>query len=112
MNYPELVIIGENNTFNVWVTVENHMRKSQSFEVLLKVTDQTDTEFPVNTDARNSYASTLKDGETWETLSTVTIDKPGNYSVVFELWTNDEGPGELQFSGKACVLNLEAKTLF
>jgi uncharacterized membrane protein len=107
MNYPELLVIGENNTFNVWVTVENHMRKSQSFEVLLKVTNETDPEFPVNADARNSYAMTLEDGETWENLSTTTIDKSGNYSVMFELWVRNEETGNLEFSQNACVLNLE-----
>ena len=37
IDYPELLVLNENNTFNVWVGVENHMGKRQSFEVLQKV---------------------------------------------------------------------------
>ena len=29
INYPELLVINQNNTFNVWVEVENHMGKSE-----------------------------------------------------------------------------------
>jgi uncharacterized membrane protein len=107
MDYPELLILGENNTFNVWVTVENHMRKSQSFEVLLKIINDTSPEFPVNVTAENSYALTLDEGEAWETLSTVNIGEPGNYSVIFELWLRNEETRNLEFSENACVLNLE-----
>jgi uncharacterized membrane protein len=27
-NYPELLVIGENNTCKLWIVVENHMEKS------------------------------------------------------------------------------------
>ena len=37
IDYPELLIINQNSTFNVWVVVENHMGTSQSCEVLQKV---------------------------------------------------------------------------
>jgi uncharacterized membrane protein len=37
LNYPELLVVNQNNTFNVWVEVENHMGKKQDSEVLLKV---------------------------------------------------------------------------
>ncbi|HUT17188.1 MAG TPA: hypothetical protein VMW84_02690, partial [Acidobacteriota bacterium] len=33
IDYPELLVINENSTFNVWVVVENHMGKTQSFNV-------------------------------------------------------------------------------
>ena len=38
----------------------------------------------------------------------ITIDAPGNYSVIFELWLRNDETGELKFSGNACALNLEA----
>ena len=107
LNYPELLVINQNNTFKVWVEVENHMGKSQYSEVLLKVTNDTVPIFPFKADANATYTRTLENGETWETLSTIAINKPGNYSVIFELWIYDKKVGELQFSGNVCVLNIE-----
>jgi hypothetical protein len=91
----------------VWVEVENHMGKSQYSEILLKVTNDTIPLFPVKADANSKYERTLENGEKWENLSTITINELGSYSVVFELWIYDEEMGELQFSGNACVLNIE-----
>jgi uncharacterized membrane protein len=108
MDYPELLVIGQNNTFNVWVEVQNHMRKTQAFQVLLKITNNTDLEFPVAAEPKNTYAMTLADGETWKESPTITIDTPGNFAVVFELWLRNDETGELKFSGNACALNLEA----
>jgi uncharacterized membrane protein len=107
LNYPELLVINKNNTLNVWVEVENHMGKSQHSEILLKVTNDTIPLFPVKADPKSRYEKTLENGEPWETLSTITLNEPGIYSVVFELWVYDETVGELQFSGDACVLNVE-----
>jgi uncharacterized membrane protein len=106
LNYPELLVVNQNNTFNVWVEVENHMGKSQYSEILLKVTNDTIPLFPFKADANATYVRTLENGETWETLSTIAINEPGNYSVIFELWIYDEKVGELQFSGNVCVLNI------
>jgi uncharacterized membrane protein len=107
LNYPELLVINQNNTFNVFVEVENHMGKSQYSEILLKVTNDTIPRFPVEADVNSKYERTLENGEKWETSSTITLNEPGNYSVIFELWIHDEEMGELQFSGDACVLNIE-----
>jgi uncharacterized membrane protein len=106
LNYPELLVINQNNTFKVWVEVENHMGKSQYSEVLLKVTNDTIPTFPFKADANATYTRTLENGEKWETLSTIAISERGNYSVIFELWVYDENLGELQFSGNVCVLNI------
>ena len=107
LNYPELLVVNQNNTFNVWVEVENHMEKRQYSEVLLKVTNDTVPIFPFKADANATYVRTLENGETWKTLSTIAINEPGNYSVIFELWAYDEKVGALQFSGNFVVLNIE-----
>ena len=107
LDYHELLVIDQNNTFNVWVEVENHMGKSQHSEILLKVTNDTIPLFPVNAEENSKYERTLEDGEKWGTMSTVTLNEAGNYSVVFELWVYDEELGALEFSGNACVLNVE-----
>jgi uncharacterized membrane protein len=105
-DYPELLIVNENSTFNVWVVVENHMGTKQSCEVLQKVIADMIPSFPVEANAENSYEQTIENGETWETLATVSINEPGSYSVVFELWIYDE-TGALEFSYNYCVLNIE-----
>jgi len=105
-DYPELLVINENSTFNVWVVVENHMCTRQSCEVLQKVIADMIPSFPVETDVESSYAQTIENGESWETLATVSINEPGSYSVIFELWIYDE-TGALQFSHNYCVLNIE-----
>jgi uncharacterized membrane protein len=107
IDYPELLVINENSTFNVWVVVENHMGTSQSFNVSQKVVKDTISSFPVEADVKSSYAKTMENGETWETLATVSINEPGSYSVIFELWIYDAEAGALKFSYNSCVLNIE-----
>ena len=106
IDYPELLVVNENSTFNVWVVVENKMGVTQSCEVLQKVIGDMIPSFPVNTDVESSYAQTIENGESWETLATVSINEPGSYSVIFELWIYDE-TGALEFSYNYCVLNVE-----
>ena len=107
INYPELLVINQNNTFNVWVEVENHMGKSERSEVLLKLTSGTIQRMPIEADANATYARTVENEETWETMSTISINEPGSYSVIFELWAYDETVGALQFFGNYAVLNVE-----
>ena len=107
IDYPELLVINENSTFNVWVVVENHMGKTQSFNVSQKVINDPISSFPVEADVKSSYVKTIENGETWETLATVSINEPGNYSVIFELWIYDDKAEALQFSYNYCVLKIE-----
>jgi uncharacterized membrane protein len=106
IDYPELLIVNENNTFNVWISVENRIGRSQSCEVLQKVIGDVIPAFPVDADVERSYAQTIENGEKWETLATVSINDPGSYSVIFELWVYDE-TGVPSFSYNYCVLNIE-----
>jgi uncharacterized membrane protein len=107
IDYPELVVINENNTFNVWVVVENHMGKRQSFEVLQKVIKGTTLSYPADAEIASSYEKTMENGEIWETPAEVSINELGSYSVIFELWIYDDNAGAFQFSYNYCVLKLE-----
>lgn len=107
IDYPELLVIHENNTFNVWVGMENHMGKRQSFEVLQKVIKGTIPSYPVDAEITGSYEKTLENGETWETTAEVSINEPGSYSVIFELWVYDDNAGAFKFSYNYCVLIIE-----
>jgi uncharacterized membrane protein len=106
IDYPELLVVNENNTFNVWVVVENRMGTTQSCEVLQKVIADVIPSFPVETDVESSYAQTIENGGSWETLATVSINEPGSYYVIFELWIYDE-TGTLEFSYNFGVLPIE-----
>jgi uncharacterized membrane protein len=105
IDYPELLVVNENSTFNVWIVVENHMATRRSCEVLQKVIGNVIPSFPVDADVESTYAQTLESGESRETLATVSINEPGSYSVIFELWIYEEGT--LEFSHNYCVLKVD-----
>ena len=107
IDYPELLVINENNTINVWVGIENHMGKQQSFEVLQKVIKGIILSYPVDAEITSRYEKTMENGEIWETLVEVSINEPGSYSVIFELWIYDDNAGAFQFSYNYPVLKLE-----
>jgi uncharacterized membrane protein len=107
IDYPELLVINENSTFNVWVAVENHMGKRQSFEILQKVIKGTIPSYPVDAEITSSYEKTMENGEIWETPAEVSVNKLGSYPVIFELWIYDDNAGAFQFSYNYCVLKLE-----
>lgn len=107
IDYPELLVINENNTFNVWVGVENHMGERQSFKVLQKVIKGTIPSYPVDAAITSSYEETMENGEIWETPAEVSINETGSYSVIFELWIYDDNAGAFKFSYNYCVLPIE-----
>jgi len=105
-DYPEYVVANVNSSFSVYVDVENHMGQTvNDAQVLVKVTNGTNPKFPLNVNATQTFTGTVKDGATWETIATISLNNPGNYLVAFELWIpNQSGP---QFSGEFCVLNVQ-----
>jgi len=107
IDYPEVLVIGKNNTFNVWIGVENHMGERQSLEVLQKVTSDPINTLPVEVDAKSVYSETIEDRETWETQATVTINEIGSYYVIFELWLYDSSIETYKFSNNYSVLSIE-----
>jgi len=107
IDYPELLVTDYNDTLNVWVEVENHMGKALQFDVRLKVISGTISALPVEIDPTNSYVKTLEKDESWEIMAKTTINKPGNYSVAYELWICNQGAEEFEFTHNYCVLNIE-----
>jgi uncharacterized membrane protein len=39
MDYPEVLVVDQNSTFNLYVNVENHMAKSNSYTVKVKIVE-------------------------------------------------------------------------
>ena len=105
-NYPETLIINQNNTFNVFLKVENHMGTSKNCTVLQKINSGMIHKLPLMVDPTDKYSRVLENREKWTIPSSTTITQSGTYSVIFELWIYDEGSDEMQFSGNACSLNL------
>ena len=106
VNYPERLVNGENNTFSVYVEVENHMGVSQSCQVQVKVISNMNPTFPVDTNATLTFNGTVENRANWENIATVSLNKAGDYSVVFELWISNQNK-VLEYSGNFCLLNVQ-----
>ncbi|MCW4000078.1 MAG: DUF1616 domain-containing protein [Candidatus Bathyarchaeota archaeon] len=107
-DYAHTLIHNQNSTFSVYVGVENHMggTGTRNYEVQTKIT-QTYSGSPTNATPVDTYDVTLADGETDLHQVTVTLNTPGSYTVVFELYrVGDEGV--LDFRGyNYCLLDIE-----
>jgi uncharacterized membrane protein len=110
VDYPAVLVANQNSTFNVYVTVENHTPWDENYQVQTKIVQQLTT-FPLNVTAYNTYQKTLPSNGAWETPATVSLNQPGNYSVVFELWQLNTDPNTgkstYEFTNDFCVLHLQ-----
>lgn len=105
VDYPDTLVINQNNTFYVWV--ENHEGVTLACEVRLKIVNETGPLFPVDEGRLvSTYANTMADGEKCGIQPVVALHETGSHSIVFELWVDDAG--EFVFTGNAIVLNVEA----
>ncbi len=107
VDLPEHVVANLNSTFNVTVVVENHMGSNINYaQVQVKTTSNSNPTFPLNTNAAETLSGNLKDGESMEKTATVTLNDPGNYLVVFELWIAENDTSAVQYSGIFTALNV------
>ncbi len=107
-DYPELLVINQNNTFNVWVGVENHMGNVDKLQaqVFVKITNSSISSYPAYIDANVTYSLAMENKGKWENQTNITIDEPGNYAVIFELWAYDNNLEAMQFTGNFVRLNI------
>ena len=118
-DYPELLVINQNASLTLWAGIENHMGKTQYYQIQLKVTNRTIVSLPLNAEATSIFLKTLENGENWETpvtlaagtgsIANVSLNEAGDYSVAFELWVSEGETENLEFSGNFCVLNVQVK---
>jgi len=108
VDYPEYAVANVNSTFSVYVDVENYMgRTIIGTQLLVKVTNDTNLTFPLDVNATQTFTGTIQKGATWENIATVSVDSPGNYMVVFEVWIPNQNTGLLQFTGDFCDINVQ-----
>jgi len=108
VDYPEVLVANQNSTFSVYVQVGNHLNHNQNYQVLVKITQNLPASIPDGLQVApvNTVDLAVKDGETQQSLVTVTENQVGSYAVVFELWQQDI-PGSYFFTQDYCVLNIQ-----
>ncbi len=104
-NYPVTLVANQNSTFNVWLSVENHMATQEKYQIQTKITTDA-SNLPIDTQPIDATDITLDNGQSWQNIVTVTQNQVGNYSVVFELWQLNSS-GIYQFTNNYCVLNIQ-----
>ncbi len=107
-NFPKTVILGENNTFTLWVGVENQNDTTMDFSVYVKLDNGTAPVDPSPATVTESFERTLLDKEVWEFPVTITIDQVGSHRIIFELWFFNETANDFEYSGNWVSLTLEA----
>ena len=106
-NFPKTVVLGENNTFSLWVGVENQNDTTRVFSVRVKVDDGKSLVNPSPVEPTESFNRTLLNEENWEFPVTISIDQVGHNRVIFELWFFDE-TNTPKYTGNWVSLSLEA----
>jgi len=96
-NYPEVLVIGKNNTCRLWIVIENYMERKIAGKVFLKVMDKPVSAIPVPVKANVSYDVEVENGRSWEKQVEIVIEKTGRFTLVFELWVFNAEVNKLEF---------------
>ena len=107
-NLPKTVVLGQNNTFSLWVGVENQNDTTIDYLVRLKIDNGRRPISPSTAETVASYGKTLEDEGLWEFEVTVTIEQLGNNRVIFELWYLNQTTQEVEYTGNWVNLSVEA----
>ena len=103
-NYPKLLVLGENNTFLLWVGVENFMGRIEYSCVLVKVDDGMGHVDPSPIEPVKCFEKVLLNKETWEFPMTMTINQSGKHRIIFELWLFNELENVFSYSRMVSIL--------
>ena len=106
-DYPKLLVLGENNTFLLWVGVENFMGRIEYSSVLVKVDDGTGHVDPSPIEPVKRFEKVLLNKETWEFPMTMTINQSGKHRIIFELWLFNELENVFSYSRSWCSIWLD-----
>jgi uncharacterized membrane protein len=107
VNYPHVLVANQNSTFSLTVQVDNHMGQEQDYQVQTKIVKNLLlTPNGVEAPTVNTYDFTLANKASNQHTVTVTENTPGNYTVVYELWSKNSS-GNYSFTGNYCILNIQ-----
>ena len=81
-NFPDTVILGQNNTFKLIVGVTNENGTTMDYLVKVNIDDGESVYNPSNA------TTTLDYGDTWESEVDIFLDSPGKNKVIFELYAH------------------------
>ena len=106
-NYPQLLVLGKNNTFLLWIGVENFMGRIEYSSVLVMVDNGTGHTNPSPLEPVYRFEKVLLNKETWEFPITISINQTGQHRIVFELWLFDELDNVFSYSRSWCSIWLD-----
>ncbi|MEJ2241602.1 MAG: DUF1616 domain-containing protein [Candidatus Bathyarchaeota archaeon] len=81
-NFPDTVILGQNNTFKLIVGVINENGTTMDYLVKVNIDDGESVYNPSNA------TTTLNDGDIWESEVDIFLDSQGTNKVIFELYAH------------------------
>ena len=101
-----VLVINHNSTLTCQLLWKTTWAKQQYYQLQVKIV-QTTGAFPVDAPANSTYEKQLNDLEQWENQVPISINQPGSYSVVFELWSKNTEENAYGFTHNFCVLHLQ-----
>jgi uncharacterized membrane protein len=107
VNYPQVLVINHNNTFNTQVFVVNNNPKPCNYQIQAKIVQDT-FYFPIDAPAYETYEFTLEPKQSWNSQVPISINEVGEFSIVFELFR--EKGESYKFTNNYCVIHLEVVT--
>ena len=105
--YPELLVLGENNTFMLWVSVENFMNRIEYASVLVKVDNGSGPVDPSPDEPVKRFEKILHNKETWEFPLVSTMNQSGEHRMILELWLFNELEEVFSYTGSCCTNRFE-----
>ncbi len=105
--YPDVLVVGHNNTFTVNIGVENHLGNPTDFQVQIKTVQAIPANLPINATVDQAInMGTIGQGSAATQSVTIAENQVGSYSVVFELY-KVAADGSLVFTENYCALNIQ-----
>jgi uncharacterized membrane protein len=83
-NFPNTVILGQNNTFTLIVGVINQNGTTMDYLVKVNIDDGKSVY-----NLANATVTGLEDDDFWEDEVTIFLDRPGSNKIIFELYARD-----------------------
>jgi uncharacterized membrane protein len=84
-NFPETVILGQNNTFKLIVGITNKNGTTMDYLVKVNIDDGNSIYSPND----GNVTTTINDGDTWESEVDIFLDTPGTNKIIFELYAHE-----------------------